>query len=230
MATATNGRMRTAADVLGWVESIDKPYVTTGDAMEKFGISRATARDRLSTLAEEGLLTRTGNGRGAKYHTGRTGDGDGGGKPVFAADVTELDFIRKLASDCDQELERIDGEIAALEAAREELLAQEAKLRAERESVARAQDGPRLDRQRQPLARWWPRVRRNHAREAGRVRAGPGRARRGGADGSSHRPRQRHRRDADRGSRTIAESPVLLSTTRAIASTTPNVHMRSPTA
>jgi DNA-binding FadR family transcriptional regulator len=140
MATVTSNGHRTATltQVRRWIDRIDKPYVTTGDAMEKFGISRATARDRLSTLAEEGLLTRTGNGRGAKYHTGRTGDGDGGGKPVFAADVTELDFIRKLASDCDQELERIDGEIAALEAAREELLAQEAQLRTERESVARA--------------------------------------------------------------------------------------------
>jgi|SRR3954453_20996910 DNA-binding FadR family transcriptional regulator len=135
MATATNGRMRTAADVLGWVESIDKPAVTTGDVMEQFGFSRATARDRLLALADEGLLRRVGNGGGAKYEK-LNGSAPAATKPVVAA--TEISFLGKLASDCDRELARIDSEVAALEAARAELLTQEEKLRAERKSVERA--------------------------------------------------------------------------------------------
>lgn len=149
MATATqNGhKTPTLTQLRRWIESIDQDAVTTGDAMEKFGMTRATARVRLLTLAEEGLLNRTGNGRGAKYHKVIS---DGGAKPaakppkakakpVRAASADELpEFLSRLSTDCDQELSRLDGEIEALEAARAELLDQEARLRTEREIVANA--------------------------------------------------------------------------------------------
>jgi hypothetical protein len=141
MATATrNGKATTLTQVREWISTIDAESVTTGDVMQQFGTSRATARDRLLTLAEEGLLDRTGTGGGARYHKASNGNGawapgEGEGKPILPADVS---FIGKLASDCDQELARIDSEIAALETARAELLAQEDKLREDRKGVERA--------------------------------------------------------------------------------------------
>jgi predicted ArsR family transcriptional regulator len=151
--TIAEGRKRpTTLDltkVRKWVESVDGD-VTTGDVMTEFRVSRATARDKLKTLAEEGLLTRTGNGRGAKYS--KAGPGPtrqafdravqqhvakrNGSKPVVPADLPGL--LVKLASDCDRELERLDNE---LEAAEEALRAAEklyGELTGERAKVLKA--------------------------------------------------------------------------------------------
>lgn len=149
--TIAEGRKRpTTLDltkVRKWVESVDGD-VTTGDVMAEFRVSRATARDKLKTLAEEGLLTRTGNGRGAKYSKGpgprqafdravqQHVAKRNGSKPVVPADLPGL--LAKLASDCDRELERLDNE---LEAAEEALRAAEklyGELTGERAKVLKA--------------------------------------------------------------------------------------------
>lgn len=148
MATATatqNGhKTATLTQFRTWVESLDHP-VTTGDAMERFGIGRNTAQRQFGTLVEEGLLRRTGSHRGTKYHPQASNGSKPAAKPkskpkpVRAASADELpEFLSRLSSDCDQEVARLDGEISALEAARAELLDQEARLRTEREKVANA--------------------------------------------------------------------------------------------
>lgn len=146
MATATqNGhKSATLTQFRTWAESLDHP-VTSGDAMQEFGVSRQTAQRQFGTLVEEGLLTRTGSHRGTKYHPQASNGSKPAAKPkpkpkpVRAASAGELpEFLARLSSDCDQEVARLDGEIAALEAARAELLDQEARLRTEREKVANA--------------------------------------------------------------------------------------------
>src|SRR4051812_47256728 len=120
---------------MGWVETSGVDTFTSGDVMRHFDISRPQAIDRLKTLESEGLLKRIGSGAHSKFLRAPNGNGS---KPVLPADVSERDFLGKLASDCAQELARIDSEIKALEAAREELVNQEQKLRAERKSVEAA--------------------------------------------------------------------------------------------
>jgi predicted ArsR family transcriptional regulator len=143
--TIAEGRKRpTTLDltkVRKWVESVDGD-VTTGDVMTEFRVSRATARDKLKTLAEEGLLTRTGKAgpgptrqafdRAVQQHVAKRN----GSKPVVPADLPGL--LVKLASDCDRELERLDNE---LEAAEEALRAAEklyGELTGERAKVLKA--------------------------------------------------------------------------------------------
>lgn len=139
MTTATrNGRKPsvrvTTTQIMSWIEGRDDDTLTSGDVMRHFDISRPQAIDRLETLLSEGLLKQLGEGSGRKFlRVSRNGT-----KPILPADVTELDFLGKLASDCDQELARIDSEIEALEAARAELAAQEERLRVERAGVERA--------------------------------------------------------------------------------------------
>jgi hypothetical protein len=137
VATRNGSGSASTSQIMRWVNGLDAESITTGDVMGKFRLSRGAAQGRLRAIADEGLLVRTGTGRGARYHKPQS-NGDGASKPILAA--SELPFIGKLAADCDQELQRIDSEIAALASAREELLAQEAKLREERKGVERARE------------------------------------------------------------------------------------------
>lgn len=53
----------TEADVLGVFETVDGPTITTTDVVNAVDCSRAVARNRLSALAERGLVERRKSGR-----------------------------------------------------------------------------------------------------------------------------------------------------------------------
>jgi hypothetical protein len=139
-AVTQNGTRRsgtTLTQLRKWVESLEGP-ITSGNAMERFNLGRHAAKSQLTTLVEEGLLVRTGTGAGTKYEPVRSGAGPTPTPQTPAWKPGESDFLDRLASDCDRELARLDGEIAAIEAAREELTTQQEKLARERTNVEAA--------------------------------------------------------------------------------------------
>lgn len=153
MTVADGRKPRTTVSltqVRTYVDALDRD-VTTGDVMTQFNISRSQARTHLNTLAEEGLLTKEGNGGGAKYRKLNRralppiepgNNGNGNGKPIVPATREEIrsSLLGKLASDCDRELERLDGEIGEAERTITEAEQRMAALSQDRAKIAKARE------------------------------------------------------------------------------------------